>query len=414
MRVLIYSLNYAPEPVGIGKYSGELGSWLSLSGHEVKVVAGQPYFPAWNIKAGYKNVFQKETIESVEVYRCPLWIPKKVSGLTRLLHLTSFAVTSAFVLLGKRRWNPDWIIVIAPSFFCTPAALLFSKLSKGSTLTWLHIQDFELDAAFQLGILKGAFLRKAAESLERLIFRPFTRVSSISHAMVNRLAIKGVLPAKRILFPNWVDLETIFPLPVEEIARSHYRKSLNIPTDAIILMYSGSMNQKQGLEILVESITLLSDLANVYWFIAGDGPTKNSFVTQTEKFPNVYHFPLQPVEQMNIWLNSADIHLLPQKSGAADLVLPSKLLGMLASGKPVVATSPPQSELSKILNGAGACTTPGVAKDFALALRTFIINSDLRSKCGLQARLICENNFAKSKILNEFEKLLLELDHSIK
>ena len=105
------------------------------------------------------------------------------------------------------------------------------------------------------------------------------------------------------------------------------------------------MQIKQGLELLVEATCRLSDLPQLMWLLAGEGPTKAYLVRATEGFPQVIQLPLQPAERMNDWLNAADIHLLPQKAGAADLVLPSKLLGMLASGRPVVARSTPGSRI---------------------------------------------------------------------
>ena len=140
------------------------------------------------------------------------------------------------------------------------------------------------------------------------------------------------------------------------------------------------------------------------WLLAGEGPTKSDLVHATEGFSNVIHLPLQPTERMNDWLNAADIHLLPQKAGAADLVLPSKLLGMLASGRPVVATSPPGTELAELVAEAGACTVPGDAKAFATALRTLVDNPDQRLLAAKRARKLAEERFGKEAVLERFEQ----------
>ena len=105
--------------------------------------------------------------------RAPLWVPSRPSGFTRLLHLASFAISSFVPLLAQYFWRPDVVITIAPSFFCAPGALILSRMCGSSTISWLHIQDFELDAAFELGLLKGRFLRSLAESFEALILRGF-------------------------------------------------------------------------------------------------------------------------------------------------------------------------------------------------------------------------------------------------
>ena len=407
MKILLCSLNYAPDPVGIGKYSGELGSWLALHGHRVRVISAPSYFPAWRLIAGHRNHFSLEQREGVRVRRCPLWVPRRPSGLTRLLHLASFALSSLGPLLAQRAWRPDVVITVAPAFFCAPGALLLGRLCGRHTTTWLHIQDFELDAAFELGLLKGRVLRSLAEAWERRTLRGFDRVSSISTAMVQRLEAKGVDPDRCVLLPNWVDLDLIRPQLGPARFDNTYRQELGIGPDQLVLMYSGSMNKKQGLDLLVEVIHQLVDLPQLVWLLAGEGPTKAELVAATQGLSNVRHLPLQPVERLNDWLNAADIHLLPQKAEAADLVLPSKLLGILASGRPVVASSPECSELAGLAQQAGACVPPGDATAFAAVLRQLINSPQRREAAGRQARALVKQRFGMNAVLGRFEQQLM-------
>ena len=409
MKILLYSLNYSPEQVGIGKYSGEMAQWLKDRGHQLNVLTAQPYYPTWHIEDGYRNRYKMEQAEGLRVYRCPLWVPRKPNGLSRLLHLASFAVSSLPLLISKFWWRPEIVICIAPAFFCAPGALLLGKLCGKQTTTWLHIQDFELDAAFELGILKGHVLRSIAISLERSTLRRFNRVSSISSAMVKRLKAKGVDPSRSLLVRNWVDLESIFPQVGTERRENPYRQELGISSNQLLLMYSGSMNKKQGLDVLAGVIKKLADVPNLVWLLAGEGPTKNELIAATQDFHNVHHFPLQPVERLNDWLNAADIHLLPQKAEAADLVLPSKLLGILASGRPLVASSPAESELAEFAKQAGACVTPGDIDGFATAIRELISSEHHRNESGKRARKLAEQYFGIHTVLNSFEQQLGDL-----
>ena len=210
MKLLLYGLNYAPEPVGIGKYSGELASWFAAYGHQVRVITAPPYFPEWRVSLAHHNCFSEELLEGVIVRRCPLWVPRRPSGLTRLLHLASFAFSSLFPLIAQYRWRPDVVITVAPAFFCAPGALCLGLFCGNRTFTLLHIQDFELDAAFELGLLKGRLLRSLSEVVERRTLRGFDCVSSISTAMVRKLEGK-VDPSRSLLLPNWVDLDLIRP-----------------------------------------------------------------------------------------------------------------------------------------------------------------------------------------------------------
>ena len=409
MKILFYGLNYSPEPVGIGKYSGELTKWLAAKGHQIRVITAPPYFPGWRVLPGFRNRYSIEEDEGVKIYRCPLWVPHRPTGMKRLMHLGSFALSSLGPLLAQLFWRPDVVLTVAPAFFCAPGTLLLGLLCGDRTTTWLHIQDFELDAAFELGLLKGQFLRSLAEAWERSTLRGFSRVSSISSAMVSKLGVKGVQLSRTYLFPNWVDLNLVYPQSILNRDENSYRRDLNIAPDQIVLMYSGSMNKKQGLDLLVQVIHQLSDLPHLVWLLAGEGPSKAELVAATQGLSQVRHLPLQPLERLNDWLNVADIHLLPQKAEAADLVLPSKLLGILASGRPLVATSTPGSELACIAEGAGFCVNPGDANAFSLRIRNLISDSELRSRLGTQARNIAVNYSGKNIILGRFEEYLLNL-----
>jgi colanic acid biosynthesis glycosyl transferase WcaI len=412
MRILLYGINFAPEPVGIGKYSGELAAWLAEQGHGVRVITAQPYFPSWRLGNGDKtvsNCYSSAERAGVEVRRCPLWVPRRPGGLTRLVHLASFALTSLPVLRAQRRWRPDVVITVAPAFFCAPGALLLGRLCGSRCWSWLHIQDFELDAAFELGMLKGRWLRGLAEGWERRTLRGFDRVSTISAAMVQRARQKGVEARRAVLLPNWVNLEAIRPQGPGEAAANPYRQELALPEGALVLQYSGSMNKKQGLELLVAVMQQLADVPNLVWLLAGEGPTKAALAEATAGLDQVRLLPLQPVERLNDWLNLADVHLLPQKAGAADVVLPSKLLGILASGRPVVASSPAGSELGDLAEQAGLRVEPEDPGAFATAVRRLVEDGALRQRLGTRARQLAEQRFGKDAVLRELERELVAL-----
>jgi colanic acid biosynthesis glycosyl transferase WcaI len=202
VKILLYGLNYSPESVGIGKYSAEFASWLAARGHQVRVITAPPYFPQWRVAASHRNAYASERLEGVQLQRCPLWVPRRPGGVTRLLHLASFALTSLVPLLAQRSWSPDVVITVAPAFFCAPGALLLCRICGQRPISWLHIQDFELDAAFELGLLKGRLLRSLAETWERRILCRFAMASSISQAMVQRLQHKGVPPSAPVCCPT--------------------------------------------------------------------------------------------------------------------------------------------------------------------------------------------------------------------
>ncbi len=406
MRLLIHSINFSPETIGVGKYTSEMVDWLVSHGYEVRVVTAPPYYPQWKIADGFANGWQKEgggksasctCGGSLVVYRCPLWIPSVPSGLKRIFHLASFALSSFPVMLQQIFWRPDVVFVIEPPLFCAPQAKLVAWLSGGKS--WLHIQDYEVDAAFNLRLLKGAALRRLVMICERLIMRSFDRVSTISHYMLNRLLTKGVAPECAVLLPNWVDLSAIRTIKSEA---NRYRDELKISSDAIVALYSGNMGGKQGLEILAQAASLLCNVSNIVFVFCGNGAGRAELITQCTGLPNVRFLDLQPPEHLEELLSMADIHLLPQRADVADVVMPSKLTGMLASGRPVVATAHQNTELADIVAKCGLVVPPAQPETFSDAIRVLERDAGLRTQLGSAGRTYAEKNFNQETILSEF------------
>ena len=402
MRILLVGINYAPELTGIGKYSGEMCEWLVSNGHEVRVVSAPPYYPEWKIHGKYSGWrYSYEEICGVKVWRCPLWVPSRPSGLKRIIHLATFAVSSLPVILRQALWKPDVVLTIEPPFFCAPAALVCAKVARSKG--WLHIQDFEIDAAFELGILRSPRLRRAVNWVESWVMRRFDRVSTISPKMVERLRVeKKVTEKKASLFLNWVDTEAIFPQNKPSLMRG----KLAINPDKIVALYSGNMGEKQGLEVVLESAVRLKSEKDILFVLCGDGAARERLQKQYAQLDNVIWIPLQPLERLNDLLNMADIHLLPQRSGAADLLMPSKLTGMLSSGRPVVATADKGTQIAEVLNDCGVVVEPENAEHFTNAVLQLARDPARCAELGVHAREYAINHWAKDHVLREFDRKL--------
>lgn len=422
MRILIHGINFHPEAAGVGKYTGEMANWLAAGGHEVRVVTAPPHFPQWRVPLEYcawrydrqqlrvparpgpvLGVQFPSEVKNVEVFRCPIWVPKSPNGLKRLLHLASFALSSLPVILLQMRWHPDLVLSVEPTFFCAPQALLAAQWFGAKA--WLHIQDFEVDAAFEFGDLANSRGLDLALAIEYWLLRRFDRVSAISQEMVGRLKRKGVDASRCVLFPNWVDAKIIFPFPHP----SSFRSELGIAEDTIVALYSGSMGKKQGLDLLLDAARQLSHRSDLRFVFCGEGPYRQFIFEKCQALSNVTLLLLQPSERLNDLLNLADIHLLPQRADAADLVMPSKLTGMLASGRPVVATAHPGTQLAAAVQGLGIVVPPGDTDAFAAAILTLAADKDLRVSQGQQARRYAVTHLDTPVILDRFERTLLEV-----
>jgi colanic acid biosynthesis glycosyl transferase WcaI len=365
-RIIVYGMNFSPEIAGVGKYTGEIAEYLNGQKADVTVVTTPPHYPGWAVKDGYGNNYSSETKNGMKIFRVPLFLKENMGGIWRLIAPMSFAATSAPVILWQIiRQRPDFIICVEPTLFAAPLAILAAKAVGARTV--LHVQDLEVDAAFAVGHLKSIeFLKKAAFMFEKLTLKGFDRIITISDRMAEKLAEKTGNPAQVAIVRNWVDLEHIYPLG----RTSDYRKELGYADDDFIVLYSGNIGAKQGLDTLLEAASRLEDSSRkIKFVIAGEGPAKKTLAAKYGHLANVNFLPFQPYEKFNEFMNLANLHALPQDRGAADLVLPSKLGGMLASGAPVVVTADLGTELANFLGDSALITPPGDSDALAKAIQ---------------------------------------------
>lgn len=401
MKIIIVGLNFYPELTGIGKYTGELAAYLAESGHQVHVVTALPYYPQWKIREDYRSQsYQKESWRGVEIQRCPLWVPRRPSGFARLLHLASFAISSLPALMAQLPWKPVIVLCVAPSMMNAPFVLAFAQLSGART--WLHIQDFELDAATSLKLLPGSkFTFLLVQVFERFFLTRFASVSTISEKMRLLCIQKGVKPERTFLLPNWVDTNRICPLS----APNCLRMELEIPSHVFVALYHGNMGSKQGLGILLEAAHLLASAPQILFVLCGEGSAKKELVEKAAGLPNVRFLDLQAEEKLNELVNLADVHLLPQLPGAADFVMPSKLTTMLASGRPVIAGSYSGTQVSKVLNSIGVVVQPENPAAFAESLLYLYKNPSERLRLGDLSRAYACKHLDRKVVLSRLRDL---------
>lgn len=401
MKILVYGINYSPELTGIGKYTGEMVEWMASQGHEVRVITAPPYYPEWQVGENYSNWRYRREEGAATVWRCPLYVPKQPSTLKRLIHLGSFALSSFFPLMAQRRWKPDRIIGVVPTLFCTPGMRLLGKLSGARTL--LHIQDYEVDAMLGLGMAgkgKGGKVAKLASAFERSSLHNVDYVSTISRSMMNKAQEKGVAAEKVIFFPNWSEVARFRDVTPEAVAT--LRAELGLAEAQKIVLYSGNIGEKQGLENVIDAAAALSDKPWQFVIVGqGGGKARLVKMAQERSLPNVRFLPLQSYDALPALLKMADCHLVVQKRGAADAVLPSKLTNILAVGGNAVITAEAHTELGQLcdnLPGIAVCVEP----ESVPALVAGIEQALTMPKENGVARDYAERTLEKENVLSQF------------
>ena len=348
MKILIYGINYAPERPASAKYSAEMAEWLAARGHSVSVVTAPPYYH----NGGCMTAIAPDAMRAGARRR--LGAPRRCGcrrgpvasapapGQLRPVQPSQPA--------ARRRRAADVILVVEPALFCAPAAWLAARLCGARA--WLHVQDYEVDAAFELGLLKGAWLRRAVARAERWLMRRFDRVSTISERMLALARDRAWSPpapcccrtgsTRRRSRRTWTAARTA-------------RNSASPPTRSWRCI-PATWAASRGLQVLADVARRLEGETRLWFVFCGQGPERAALQARCAGLARARFLDLQPAERLGELLCMADIHLLPQRSGAADLVMPSKLTGMLASGRPVVCGAAPGTELAGVITRCGLLT----------------------------------------------------------
>ena len=353
-RVLFIGGNFSPEPIGIGKYNGEMVDWLAGQGYDCTVITSFPYYPHWKVQDPYlKNSswFKKEIKyvkpyyeKVVRIYRCPQFVPGNPTGSKRMLLDFSFCLTS-FMVLFKLLFHKkyDYVISVVPCFQIGILAILYKAIRGGKFL--YHVQDLQIDAARDLKMIKSSILIKCLFRLEKFILKQADVVSSISEGMMDK--IKAKCDREINFFPNWVDTKLFFPITDKTALKEEFGFK---NTDKVVL-YSGAIGEKQGLEAILKVAESLTHIHSLKFVLCGSGPYLKKLVALKESLnlENVVFLATQPYEKLNRFLNMADLHLVIQKANASDLVMPSKLTAILAIGGVAVVTAPENSSLHNLI-----------------------------------------------------------------
>jgi len=392
-KITIIGINYYPEDSAIGLYTTQKAEFLVSKGYDVSVITGFPYYPQWEIWNDYKHksYLVKETINDVKVYRSRQYVPKNPTFFKRILHMLSFTLGN-FINLFKVD-KPDIVISIIP--FTTSAFLGWLLKLRYKSKLWVHIQDFEFDAAIDSGLLSGnkKAIITGLQWVEKKVLKKADIVSTISYGMLNKLKEKVTIPTYYLT--NWIDI-SLFDIDSKE--KHPYLKS-----DKFKILYSGNIGAKQDWDFFFKVLEKLKLINNIEVILVGEGAKKNKIVEQTKQYAFVKHYNLVPYKELPQLLSSADLHVLFQKNDVIDTVMPSKLLGMMGSAKPSIVTGNINSEVATVYKESeGGYFFEGSLDEVIKCVVNLQGNALLCKQLGTNAKKYVLDKFSKGKVLNEF------------
>jgi len=408
MRLLIVGLNYLPESTSIGPYTADLAEYMQQRGHAVQVVTAFPMAPQWRIWDGYRGKrCLREQINGVPVLRTYVYVPKDPSrALRRILFDTSFAVSSFF---GGMAAGPlDLVVVISPPLQLGLTGWLLGKL-RGAPL-FFHIKDLVPDAAVVTGMLSEDSLPvRFGRALERLIYKRARGIGVICDGFKQNLMAKRIPGEKIALLPDYIDLDFMR----ESGPGSNFRAGFGIDADSFLVMYSGSVALKQGLNTFVEAAAEFNPGDRVTFYLVGEGPSLPRLEELASKLrvSTLKFLPLQPRQHLPDQLSAANALVITQKKAVTDVVFPGKLLYCMAAGRPILASVSANSETGQFIaaNEVGVVVPPEDPRALAEAIRFLQGNPDEAERMGRNGRRVAEQKFDRRLVLNQFASLLEQL-----
>ena len=409
MRILIYSYNYYPEPIGIAPLMTELAEGMVKRGHEVRVITAMPWYPEGEIKPEYrKKLFRTEEINKVKVQRCYIWTRRERNVLNRGAFELSFMVLS--LIQAFRGWRPDVIFLTVPGLPVAVSAAILSSVYRSPII--LNLQDILPDAAVHVGLIKNQKIITVLKYLEKFAYNIATKISVIADGFTKNLLAKGVSLEKIVEIPNWVDINFIRPLVKEN---NSFRLKNNLQ-EKFVVMYSGNIALTQGLETVIDASSRLKHLPDIAIVIVGEAKALIRLEKYCQKngVDNVTLLPFEPRAKLPEMLAAADVGLVIQKKNVLDFNMPSKIQVLLASGRAIVGSVPSTGTAASALrkSGAGIIVPPEEPQPLADAIIKLYRDRTLADRLGYKGRIYAEQNYDFKLALDKYEQLFISITES--
>ena len=406
MRILSYSYNYYPEPIGIAPLMTELAEGLAKRGHDVRVLTAMPWYPDIRIHPHYrKKLYCTEERHGVKIYRAYVWVRPKRNLINRLLFELSFTVLSFWQ--GVRAWPPDVILLTVPGLpVCVPAAALGWLYQCPMVL---NLQDILPDAAIHVGLLNNEKMIRLFQRLEKFAYNKAAKISVIADGFTKNLLQKGVNPSKVVEISNWVDLNFIKPLP----QKNNYFIQENGLEDKFVILYAGNIGLTQPLETLIDAAAMLKNFPDITIVIIGKKEALSGLEKYCQKIScqNVLLKPFQPREKLPEMLAAANVGIVMQKSNVIDFNMPSKIQVLLASGRPIIGSVPLTGTAAKAIQNSsgGVVVPPEDPQALATQIKELYFNRPKLKILGQKAREYAETHYSIEIALDKYESLFASL-----
>jgi len=415
MRILIYSYNYHPEPIGIAPLMTELAEGLVQRGHQVRVVTAMPNYPERQIYPDYRGqLYTTEERNGVQIQRCYVWIRPNPGLAARVLLDGSFVLLS--FIQSLQGWRPDIILYTSPSLPASVPVAVLKLLYRCPTV--LNLQDILPEAAVQTGLISNSFAIRVFETLEAFCYSTASHISVIAEGFRQNLLGKNVKDAKLSIISNWVDVNFIRPLPKYD---NEFRRQNDLG-EKFVVLYSGNIARTQGIATVIKAAHKLKSTSAIAFVIVGE----QSQLADLEKLrqemgvDNVLLRPFALRAQLPEMLAAADVGLIMQKQNVVGFNMPSKTQVLLASGRPIIASVPLEGTAAQAVrtSGGGLVVKPEQPAALADAIFDLYSHPEKVQQLGQTGRQYALDYYSFEQALNRyeglFEKMLTTSETAVK
>ena len=339
VKICIIAVNYFPEVTGCGPYTTDLAEKLVQAGNEVTVVTALPHYPQWAVPPEYKGKEHRtETLNGVQVLRCRLFVPAKMSALARIAYEATF-LASAW--LRSRRLKPDVVLAVSPAL---GDVVVGSSLAKRRKVPFgVLVQDLMTAATTQSNISGGDKVAGLASAIESKYLGRADSVAAITESFSDSILELGVESSRVVVSPNYSVKN------IEQIPRNKAREMMGWNQSDFILTHTGNMGLKQDLGNLIDAIKLVNS-DKVKLLLVGDGSQRSELEAQAGSNSKIEFMGLVDEKDYSALLSASDVLLLNEAPTITDMSLPSKLTSYEASGKQILGAVVPGGNTAKVLD----------------------------------------------------------------
>jgi colanic acid biosynthesis glycosyl transferase WcaI len=403
VRICFFNRSYWPDSGATGQLLTELAEDLvSTHGCEVSVVAGPP-LSAPRTARGWRLV-QRERRNGVEILRAAgtTCATRRFAG-RAVNYLTYFA---SACLAGRRAPRPDVVVALTDPPIIGLAALWTARRA-GARFVFL-CQDVFPEVARLIHDFQSEAVNRALQQVSRFIIRRADRVVALGETMRDRLVVaKGADPDRVAVIHNWADCAAVYPSE----KRNPFALAHGLG-EAFVVMHSGNVGLSQNLDVLLDSAARLRGHRDIVVALVGDGSRREALErrARAEGIGNVRFLPYQPRERLAESFASADVFVISLKAGLAGCIVPSKLYGILAAGRPYVAAVEEPSEVASITKtyDCGLLAPPGDPEGLAATILQLYRDRNLARRLGMNARRAALD-FDRPLQVAKYARLLQEL-----